>query len=759
MSRTVARAFAALALFLVATPLSLAKPGLPMTLKSDEPAYYLMALSLAHDRDLVCDPGDIRRLGVEFPYNTTKNLILASDDGWRTVYFGKPFLVALVAAPAVALFGANGFVATNMTLLLLSVWLGALYLRRYNPDGVALLFSAGFFLISNAFSYVFWLHTEVLCIASVTAALYLGLTPGDAGPATGRWRRARRALGRIWNPQTRLFFSGAALLGAVYNKPYLAAFGLPILFVALRRGGARAAARWVGGALVAAALVAGLSLALIGHPTAYLGVERQGVEVDRFDQMPVLPEAQPPHPEAGPRNSFQWIFRSFRVDRDTAINAFYFLVGRHTGLFPYAPFTLLALILFFAHSRRSPERWALLAALVAVAGYLLTFLWFNWHGGGGFVGNRYFVNALPGFLFLVTRIAPTWLVPAGFAAGGVFVGALVFTPFGANVPNPTLQAHVRNAPFALLPFERTLARQIPGYRGVAGVGGSFVTGRTDLMRPLGDSLWVVGGQPVELELRTVEPLERPVFEIATKIAPNRIRLALGRDAETVELEGVAPPLGLRRVTLEPGPGTLRRDADGGVYRSYRLEIEASRQLWHHEVVEFRESKKLPRHRQETREGVAALDWEESQIDVLVGAIVTFLGEAAELEADVYDARWLAVGIEEELPAGRIVTFRARLRNASAGVWRAQGGATVAISYHWRTPAGETVVWEGLRTPLPHDVAPGGEIELLVEVQTPREPGTYVLVLDPLRERLAWFSEHRESSTWTRTIEIAAAGRR
>ena len=757
MSRTVTWSFAALALFLVSFPLALAKPGLPLTLKSDEPAYYLMALSLAHDRDLVCDLGDVQRLGVEFPYNTTRNLILASDDGWKTVRFGKPFLVSLLAAPAVALFGANGFVAMNMALLLLAVWLGALYLRQFNPDGLALLFSAGFFLLSNAFAYVFWLHTEVLCIASVAASLYLGFTPGDAAPPTGR---IGRALARVWNPRTRTLFSGAVLVAAVYNKPYLAALGLPVLFLAFRREGVRGAARWLGGAALAMLVVAAISIALVGHPTSYLGVERQGVEVDRFDRMPELPESMPSDPHSGgPRNSFEWIFVSFRADAALGENALYFLVGRHTGLFPYAPFTLLALGLFLAFSRRSAERWVLLASLVAVALYLLTFLWFNWHGGGGFIGNRYYVNALPGFLFLVTRIAPVWLPAAGYALAGLFVGGIVFTPFGANVPNPTLQAHVRNAPFALLPFERTLSRQIPGYQGVAGGAGSFLAGRTDLFRPIGESLWVVGGQPVELELRTTAPLARPVFEIATKIAPNRVRIALDGARSTVELAGTEPPANVTRVVLAPRPVRALRHPEGYDYYAYRLVIEAEHQLWHHEVVQFRESKKGPSHRQVVREGVQVPDWESSDLDVLVGAIVTFLGEESELDADVYRVEWSDVRLPPALPAGRIASFRVRVRNASSAVWRAHGGTAVRLAYHWLTPTGERAVWEGLRTPLREDLAPGAETEVVLEVETPRVPGSYVLALDPVRERLAWFSERRPEALWRSPVEIAAPGKR
>ena len=123
-------------------PATVAKPGQPMGLKSDEPAYYLMSLSLLHDRDLRCGVEDIRRLAIEFPNNLVNNLILMSGDGWRTTYFGKPWVASLLAVPGVALAGSDGFVATNMALLLLSVWLGALYLRRHNPEWLALLFSA-----------------------------------------------------------------------------------------------------------------------------------------------------------------------------------------------------------------------------------------------------------------------------------------------------------------------------------------------------------------------------------------------------------------------------------------------------------------------------------------------------------------------------------------------------------------------------------------------------------------------------------------
>ncbi len=92
-------ALACLALFLVVFTLAVGKPGLPMTLKADEPAYYLMAQSLAHDQDLRCDLEDLGRLYDEYPYLATFNLILMTDDGWQTTFFGKPYIYSLLAVP------------------------------------------------------------------------------------------------------------------------------------------------------------------------------------------------------------------------------------------------------------------------------------------------------------------------------------------------------------------------------------------------------------------------------------------------------------------------------------------------------------------------------------------------------------------------------------------------------------------------------------------------------------------------------------
>ena len=259
--------------------------------------------------------------------------------------------------------------------------------------------------------------------------------------------------------------SGAALSLAVYNKPMIAALALaPLLALALRRRWAGVAV-WIAGAAVSLGLATGVAVALTGHATPYLGVERQGVVVCSPDVVPIDRTTAATAGEKGAEErptggAWSWIFRVPDVHLGRlAENLLYFCIGRHTGLFLYFPFSLLALILFLVHGGRpdrSPDRdgardavwrWSLLGALGVVALFFLVFIPANWQGGGGFVGNRYFVNVYPAFLFLVTRIRPLWTLPTTFAVAGTFLGTIVLTPFGAAVPEPTLQAHVRNAPF------------------------------------------------------------------------------------------------------------------------------------------------------------------------------------------------------------------------------------------------------------------------------------------------------------------------
>lgn len=732
MSCTARWTVASVALFFLILPLTLEKPGWPASLKADEPAYAMMAESLAFDGDLELRREDLRRVFDEFPYGPVSNLILMTTDGWHTVHYGKPYVYSLFAAPFAGLFGANGLVFLNMALTLLMVWMGGRWLARFNPAGWAYLFSAGFFFLSAGFGYVFWLQPEVFNMASVMACLYLGLhlVPDSGG---------RRAL-------LLAALSGAALAPAVYNKPMLAALGLPVLWLLASRKHWSRLGAWLAGAVVAMGLIAGLAMALTGEPTPYLGVERQGVTLCHPDEMPVEPEPPSeigrPDPERPTGGAWSWIFRI----PDTSVTELseslgYFVVGRHTGLLLYFPFTVLCLILFLLHGRHRSTGWVLLGSLVAVALFFVLFIPYNWQGGGGFLGNRYYVNAVPGFLFLTTRLRPRLLVPLGWALGGLLLGPLLFSPFARTGAEPTLQSHVRNFPYPLFPLEHSL-REVPGYHRLW-IGDRRFVGRRDVVLPRGEHLWIRGASEVELWMMGPEPLERAVFQV-TNVAPGqRIRIDMGDETRVLEYGEVPPEGEVRRIDLAPGePYRLRRQGDMTIY-VYRLEIEP-------ETGRVREwTRHMPPPRCESF--AYNPSWQES---FYLGASLLYLGDGEGLDRDLYEVTWEEVAAPSTLEPGQTVELPVVVVNRSEHPWPAAGPARVKVSYHWLTPEGEPVLWNAQRTDLPRPVPPGEPVSLAVPVTAPEEPGTYLLEMDLIYEHVAWFGQ-RGAATFRTPVEVRA----
>ena len=51
-----------------------------------------------------------------------------------------------------------------------------------------------------------------------------------------------------------------------------------------------------------------------------------------------------------------------------------------------------------------------------------------------------------------------------------------------------------------------------------------------------------------------------------------------------------------------------------------------------------------------------------------------------------------------------------------------------------------VIYDGIRTPLPEDIAPGESCELSIWVEAPEKKGCYILVIDFVHEGITWFSE-------------------
>jgi SpoIID/LytB domain protein len=80
-----------------------------------------------------------------------------------------------------------------------------------------------------------------------------------------------------------------------------------------------------------------------------------------------------------------------------------------------------------------------------------------------------------------------------------------------------------------------------------------------------------------------------------------------------------------------------------------------------------------------------------------------------------------------------------LKNTGAATWNATGPNLVDVSYHWTDAAGNTVIWDGTRTALAANVDPGATANVTLKVGTPKDPGTYTLAIDLVREGVGWFA--------------------
>jgi len=147
-------------------------------------------------------------------------------------------------------------------------------------------------------------------------------------------------------------------------------------------------------------------------------------------------------------------------------------------------------------------------------------------------------------------------------------------------------------------------------------------------------------------------------------------------------------------------------------------------------------------------------------------------------ASAYAIEWLDHSVPSRISASEEFQVWLRLRNSSVLSWPsdvmpewAEVASTAAspaptwtrhpvlISYHWvREPDDEMVVWDGVRTALPRDVAP--EDEVLVDdvrIVAPEAPGNYRLQVALVHESVTWF-ENEGASTLTVPVLVTAQGR-
>ncbi|MDA1307256.1 MAG: hypothetical protein O2917_08345, partial [Acidobacteria bacterium] len=426
--------------------------------QSDEATYYLMGHSLVSDFDLEYRHEDIIRTRAEFPDGPSgvflkRGTTIAGepDTDSARLFYGKSFVYSLTAAPFVALFGTNGFYVWNSALLALGFLCAFLFLSARSSIGISLLLAGGFLFPTIVPVYWAWITPELFNCVFGLVAYFCWLYKFVAPTASSSWTRWLRG------PSSDIV--AALIIGVLtFSKISNGLLGAPLgLWWLWQRD-------WTRAGLVAVSFVLSAGL-LLGANTIITGHWNYQGGGDRSTCHTAFPFETPTQGlEVCGSMSTDAALTNVWFDRDMfwrnlRANLGYFVVGRYGGVFAYFFPVVLATALFLVGSRtRQSWQWLVLGSIVAQVLLFLITQPYSYFGGGGSVGNRYFMGAYGMAVFLFPPVRSHLLSLLPWLVGGLFMAPLVFSPFDTSM-RPGDRAF--SGPLRLLPVELTNYLDLP----------------------------------------------------------------------------------------------------------------------------------------------------------------------------------------------------------------------------------------------------------------------------------------------------------
>jgi hypothetical protein len=576
--------------------LSVDFPRAALGIQSDEATYYMMGYSLALDGDLTYRREDLVRVWREFPSGPSGVFLKKGRDVtdwgfmrrppfvWTTsvpdpdpsrYYYGKSFIYAAFAAPFVRLLGTNGFLVFHAVLLALVAWCGYVFLLARMRAAAGAILTGSFLLASVVPVYFVWIAPELFNFAVGFLAYFCWLYTLVATREQAPW-------GMRWLFGGANDLAASVLLGIVtFSKVTNASLFPPILaWMLWRREWRRAIVSTIAFAAVAGGLFA-INIAISGEWNYQGGEDRASF----YNEYPLqTPESR--FEKIGVTKERNEALTEIIFDRRVFVtnlvhNLGYFVAGRYTGLLPYFFPALFALIAFVLGFRRRPA-WQYFVVAAALA-QMLTFIVgtpYTWHGGGGSVGNRYFMNAYGLTLFVMPVVPRLWLAFVPWIVGVLFTAPLVLNPFYASFyPG----SYAKHGPLRWLPVELTLVYDWPINTDTSRVRvwfGDHPPEHKDLgfqiyffddnaYLPEGDkSFWVKGESRAEFLIKTDKPISRAVLTLTAGVVPTDVVVTVGRRTQQVSLAAGEQ----QRVFFSLDPGFLYQ----GTWPVWTASVSSSR---------------------------------------------------------------------------------------------------------------------------------------------------------------------------------------
>ena len=533
----------------------------------DAATYYLLGHSLADDRDFQFQREDLVRVWEEYPGGPEGVFLKRGAD--THLYYAKSFIYPLCASPFIWLFGTNGFLVFNALLMTASFACAYAFLAARSHPVAALIFAFAFCFVSVAPAYLIQIAPDFFNFAIVLIAFffwcYKEVNPPVDETTPMSWRTR-------WLLGPRSDVVAAMLLGvAMFSKPTQIMLIAPLAASALLRSQWARAGKIVVTFVLAAGMLFGLNVAVTGEWNYQSG--------DRKTFYSVVPktaagETRDGFPFQDPQHTFDstglgdrsggGLLTDVLLTRDALLRVFphnlwYFTVGRHTGFAIYFfPGALAVLLFLWATRDRAIWQWMTFLAGIGSAVALLLYMPYTYSGGGGPVGNRYFLGSYGIFLFLVPPLQTAIAGLFATAISALFVAPIIVNPFYA-VTHP--QDHSKTGLFRWLPIELTMVNDLP--INVAPTRTRQPLGQTETTPAMlayfiddnaynreGNSFWIRGESSADILLRAPIQQESDLLGIAqtrslhivkltatfeTGPKPSRVVVSTGGERRSIEM--------------------------------------------------------------------------------------------------------------------------------------------------------------------------------------------------------------------------------
>lgn len=474
---------------------------------SDESTYFSIMQSLAFDYDLEYTQADIIRIRENF-WVGPMGLFLKQGRNNR-LYYAKSFIYPLALAPFFRIFGTHGILLANGLMIFFVLLMGFLLLRQQYSPKRSFVFTIMYLFCSITFIYVWWITADLFNFFVNFAALFFFFYEFK-NPA--------------WSSIASVFFAAA-----IFSKPNnLLHIGVLFLLLLYQK-------KWkkfIRLGLICVVFLAGLfafNYSQTGEIN-YQGGERKSF----YGNFPL--EREDFSFASGHKMSTDTYWSRFYLSPNiTLLNVFYYFFGRFTGMLIYF-FPAFFLLLLFFFQKKHPQDWFVLAGIVSAILCYILLMPDNYFGGGGSLGNRYFLNIYPLFFFLGYRERrfKFSLLPA--VAAMIFLAPIFMNGmFNSAFPRyPGL-----SFPIKFFPAEKTQYATLPSNTNPRAFNRKIAEKYTlfflnDNYNPIeGEAFWTHADKELEMFLLAPGKVKRFTFQLKNIPLANYIHLQVEHKSKNI----------------------------------------------------------------------------------------------------------------------------------------------------------------------------------------------------------------------------------